>query len=221
MHALKAIIFDFDDTLMATRNSRVAVLIKAAANFGYRLTPEDVAKHWGKPFNELISDMMPGVDYEAFRCHYAKIMCSIPPQALPGACDLLAELTPHGVRIFVVSSGARDLVRQDLEDGDLWQYVSRLWGYEDTPYHKPDPRTLDPVLLTLAEHDIHLNQAVYLGDSTSDFEVASAKGLLFCAVLTGVHTREDFLMVGLQEDLIVNSLEELLAPEGWLLARVA
>lgn len=220
MTLLRAAIFDFDDTLMATRKSRVAALIRAAADFGYFVKSEDIAKHWGRPFDDLISGIMPGIDYEIFHRHYAAVMRTIPPQALPGAHDLLAELTDHGVRIFIVSSGSRELVRQDLEDGSLWQYVSRLWGFEDTAYRKPDPRTLEPVLLELAKYDVHLDQALYIGDSISDFKVATANGLPFCAVLTGTDRREDFHLVGLQRRFVVDSLQELLTRDGWLLDRL-
>lgn len=216
MQIPQAMLFDFDDTLVATRTSRVSALIKTAADFGYRLTPEDITEHWGKPFNQLVMGIVPGVDYEAFHRHYADIMRQIPSQVLPGTRKLLAGLSGRGVPIFVISSGSRDLVRQDLEEGDLWQYLSKLWGYEDTPYHKPDPRTLDPVLRTLAELGIDVNQVVYIGDSVADFRVATAKGFLFCAVLSGTHTREDFRALGLGDELIVDSLEELLDLKGWL-----
>ena len=220
MNPLKSAIFDFDDTLMATRRSRTEALIMGAARFGYSLTPRDIAEHWEKPFNELVAALMPGVEYETFYNHYASVMRRVPPQEVPGASALLAALTGRGVRVFVVSSGSRGLVHQDLEADGLSRYVSALWGYEDTPYHKPDPRTLDPVLLTLQETGINLSEAVYIGDSISDMAVATARGLLFCAVLTGQHGRSDFRSLGLQDEFIVDSLHDLLDPYGWLLRRL-
>jgi len=213
---MKAVLIDFDDTLMATRKSRVAALIKAAADFGRHVTPDDIEEHWGKPFNQLILGIVPGLDYQGFHRHYAGVMRSIPPEALPGARDLLAELSNRHVHVFVISSGSRGLVRQDLEDAGLWRYVSRLWGFEDTAHHKPDPRTLGPVLQTLAEQEIEVDQAVYIGDSIADLHVATARGLTFCAVLTGTNTREEFRSMALPDDMIVDSLEELLDPRSWL-----
>jgi phosphoglycolate phosphatase len=220
MNPLKSAVFDFDDTLMATRRTRTKALIIGADHFGYSITRQQIAKHWGKPFDQLVAALMPGVDYDRFRNHYASVMRELPPEELPGASALLAVLTRHRVRVFVVSSGSRGLVEQDLESHGLSRYVSALWGYEDTPHHKPDPRTLDPVLLTLQETGISVSEAIYIGDSISDLHMATAKGLRFCAVLTGQHGCLDFLSLGLQPEFIVQSLNDLLDPCRWLLRRL-
>jgi phosphoglycolate phosphatase-like HAD superfamily hydrolase len=219
-NSLRAAILDCDDTLIATRASRTDALIVGAAHFGFTITSADIGEHWGKPFNQLISSLMPGIDYDAFLHYYAEIMRNIPPIVLPGVPALLLQLKSSGIRTLLVSSGSRELVVQDLEASNLLQFVDRLWGYEDTVYHKPDPRVLDPILSTIREMSISQDKVLYMGDSIQDFLTASHHRLLFCAVLSGSSTREDFRAIGLDDNLIINSLEDLLAEESWLLRRL-
>jgi phosphoglycolate phosphatase-like HAD superfamily hydrolase len=220
MKPLKATIFDFDDTLVATSVSRTEALISSAARFGFAIASTDIEKHRGKPFNLLISGIMPGIDYDAFLADYSQIMRRFSPMVLPGVSALLSELKTLGIPVFIISSGSRELVLQDLEATGLWHFVSRLWGCEDCLYHKPDPRTLDPVLSAVSELGILIDQTVYLGDSTADCLIASLRQLPFCAVLTGCNRREVFRVMGLPEPLIVGSFEDLLQEGSWLQKRL-
>lgn len=211
----RAVILDFDDTLMATRECRTVALRATLKELGSSDDLSNLGTHWGKPFRELITQIAPEVDYDTFVKLYSKVMKRYPPRPTPGAAQLLTSLASNGKLILVLSSGSRALVMQDLEEALLWQYVSKLWGFEDTDSHKPNPRVLDPVLRHLELSDVERESALYIGDSMHDFIVAEANGIPFCACLTGFTGREAFLQKGLSEYRIVSSLQELLNDNHW------
>ncbi len=207
---LSAVIFDFDDTLVDTRTSRVPALIKAASDFGIVVSDKDILSHWGKPFRSLIRNAVPGIDYDTFCLHYSKVMRRFEPTALPGALKLIRRLDQLHIPVFVVSSGSRPLIRQDLKHAHLWEYISKLWGFEDTVYHKPNPRVLEPTLRVLRRRAMDQKKVLYVGDSLADYRIASANRIAFCAVLSGNTSRAEFRSAGLRNGCILDSLQSLL-----------
>jgi phosphoglycolate phosphatase-like HAD superfamily hydrolase len=207
---LRAVIFDFDDTLMDTRRTRTSLLIDCFARFGHSIGETDVVRQWGKPFPELVESLAPGIDYQGFRLTYSQAMLGHPPSPLPGATELLSRLADRGTRVEVVSSGSRELVLQDLIAGGLIELVTAVWACEDGPYSKPDPRVLDGSLTRLQRLGITNASVALIGDSVYDYTIATAHDLLFLAVLTGRDTRDDFLSAGLEGNCAYDSLRCLI-----------
>lgn len=214
---IKAVLFDFDDTLMATKSSRVPALIQAFKELGYVVTPAMINGHWGLPFNLLVSSIAPGIDYELFCTRYSSVMLNFLPRPTPYAVALLRLLSSSRIPALVISSGSRGLVTQDLEISGLLPNITKLWGYEDTPFHKPDPRTVEPVLAYLSQQNIDRFHVLYIGDSLADYLVAHQNDIPFCAVLTGSYSRPAFLQAGLPHELVLDSIEVLIRPGSWFL----
>jgi phosphoglycolate phosphatase-like HAD superfamily hydrolase len=204
-----AILFDFDDTLMATRETRVPLIVDTLAELGCHVELESVIDHWGKPFPRLIGCLAPSVDYEVFHQQYSERMSSQAPVVLPGAAELLKRLRDLGARVEIVSSGSRKLVLHDLEAGGLMTYVGRVWACEDTDSCKPDPQVLDRPLAQLEARGIPRRTVAYVGDSLADFRVAHSQELPFVGVLTGLQSRGDFLAAGVPSGQIVDTLRAL------------
>lgn len=86
-----------------------------------------------------------------------------------------------------------------------------IWDNEQTaPYGKPDPRVLTPLLKKLETNKYRLSQFIYIGDSLGDYQIATGNSIDFIAVTTGLHSRRDFMRVGVQRNQIKRSLEELI-----------
>lgn len=217
MNTINALVFDFDDTLMDTRARRFRPLIDTFKSFGCMPKREDISRNWGKPFDALVVAIAPSVNYEAFVRRYSVAMRKFPPRTHLGAKRLLRILQQRGVPSFIVSSGSKILVKQDLDYAGLSKYVSFLWGFEDTPYHKPDPRTLEPVLAVFKNMALPRGNILFVGDSLADFQMAAASRIPFCAVLTGATMRKDFNSAGLEDRLIVDSLRELVRRGSWFI----
>lgn len=210
----RGIIFDFDDTILATFESRAPCVIQAAADFGFTISMEDMRRVWGKPFQEMIYSLMPTVDYWTWYEYYRLVMARNQPKLNPGAREIAAYLKGLGLHIAVVSSSSKPLVKQDLEAVGLLSLMDSIWGHEDSVYHKPDPRVLAPILNSLAELSISKDDCVYIGDSMRDYLVARGNGILFFAVTTGHEKPEVFLESGLNEEYIFPTLSKLLEPRS-------
>lgn len=201
------IVLDFDDTIIATRKTRAKLFCEIAlSDFGVFIPEEEINSHWGKPFNELFKNLMPRIDEKKFLSIYADQMQKHPPKILPGIQDVFYQAITNHIAVFILSSGSHKLISQDLEAAKLSKFVLKLWGYEDTIAHKPDPRVLDPLLTFSNNLGIPKNCLFYIGDSILDYHIAKSKEILFIAVLTGSTTEAEFLLTGLDREYLVENL---------------
>ncbi len=207
-------IFDGDDTVIATAKTRWKVLISTAGSFGVRLTEETILRSWGLPFDRLIRTIVPTIDYGAFVKRYRAEMRVSRSEPTTGSAELLADLAARGTRLEIVTSSGRELITQDLDELDLTRYFERIYGHEETPFPKPDPRVLDVVIDNLAQDGYQLPELVYIGDSVRDLKVASARSVGFVAVLSGIESMADFIAAGLPPERVVGDLGELIGGLG-------
>lgn len=82
----------------------------------------------------------------------------------------------------VVSSKKRAQYKIDMHDKELDSFFESVVLLEDTINHKPHP---DPLLLCAEELGLEPQKCLYIGDSLSDFESASAAGMDFAFALWG------------------------------------
>ena len=209
VHRAGAVIFDCDDTVLATARTRWPVLIATARSFGVGLTEDTIRRAWGSAFDRLIRNLVPTVDHGEFVARYRVAMRGTRPEATTGATDLLAHLAARSTRMEIVTSSSRAVITQDLDELHLTGYFARIYAYEETGFHKPDPRVLDVVIDNLVRNGHALPELVYIGDSVRDFEVAAAQAVEFVAVLSGLDSAADFMAAGLSEDRIVADLAQL------------
>lgn len=204
------VILDFDDTILATTKVRVPTLLLALREFGSNIDRDTLMVQWGRPFKEVILAVSPEINFEEFFVYYSNLMEKTSPEVLPGVVNFLKAQSDQGRLILVISSSRRDLIKQDLLAANLLQYVTDIWGHEDTPVHKPNPQVIVPLLKFLALKNIPTERGYYVGDSTQDFEVASGNNIEFYAVLTGSTTRETFERAGVGRNKIYQDFEELI-----------
>lgn len=206
MEGKKAAIFDFDDTLLSTFESRSPCLKRVAFGFGYNISISDIKIVWGLPFREMIMTLLPGINYEEFYRKYQIEMLRFPPLLKSGALELLRKLKSANHQILVFSSSSHDLIEQDLKATGVRGYIDNIWGHEDIPCSKPQRESLSPVLGYLEDNNIPIRNVFYIGDSTKDFKVARENRIRFFAVLSGADQSGDFIKLGLSSNLIFESL---------------
>jgi phosphoglycolate phosphatase-like HAD superfamily hydrolase len=206
---VRAIIWDFDDTLMATGATRWPALQEAGARLGLDITRSAIARYWGAPFTELIARLASDVPFDAFLAHYRDILPLHPPSPTPGAARALTVASDAGILSCVVSSGRRDLIELDLATTDLRRRVARIWGDDDVSHPKPDGRALTPALRWLARQGVGRDEVVAIGDHPRDQQAAWRQRIFFVAVLTGASRTLDFRACDM-----VGNLDELLG-RGW------
>lgn len=181
---IKAIIFDFDDTLYMTRQTRIGAGIYWAKEFyNLTITKSDILKQWGKPFDEFMRAFIgPKEDLELAKKRYYSILHKFPNKTYEGVPSLLKLLSKQ-YKLGMVSASSLKLILPEFKaskiDPKLFQFIQ---AQEHTTVHKPDPRVFDPILKNFKKLEINKQEIIYVGDSDLDLEASRGAGLRFIAI---------------------------------------
>lgn len=179
---IKAVLFDFDGTLIDTNE-----LIFESYRIAFRtvlnreIGMDEILTLYGKPlFSSLIQYGEAGKRlYEVYREFNEKNHDFI-AKPFDGAYEGVKMLKNNGFLIGIVTSKRLHLVKRGIEkilnmDG-LFDIIVTP---DDTEKTKPDP---EPILYACDRLDISPNEAVYVGDSVFDMQAGAAAGTQLCAV---------------------------------------
>ncbi len=175
----KAVIFDWDNTLVETWPAIHAALARTFERFG--LTPwtfEETKQRVRKSMRESFPPLF-GERWEEAGAFFKESFAAIHLDFLkpaPGAEDMLAALTGHGIYLGVVSNKNGDLLRQEAVHLQWDGYFGRIVGAFDAPRDKP---AADPVHLALSGSGIACGPEVwFVGDTDVDLECAVTAGCI-------------------------------------------
>ncbi len=191
---IKAIIFDYDDTLVQTMASKWDALKETGKRFyGLTITDEHIRKFWGKPFQEMLEGVLMHADtFDKLEHSYMQVHGDFPMQAYDDAPRTIKTLM-EAYAVGVLTASARKLVISDLTMlGFPVEDMAYIQTSEDTDIHKPDPRVFTPILEHLSRRHIDRNEVLYVGDALKDYEAARDAGLKFYGVTYGTASRAEF-----------------------------
>lgn len=179
---IRAYIFDFDDTLVRTRQCRFAA-IKALAerHYSHQLSDADINLHWGKPFSFLFESLFNSVDGDTGRVieRYLALVDEFPIDAHVGAVEALTALS-ESYFVGVVTSSHSCVVVADLRRLNFpVSKIAHIQCAEDTAVHKPNPRVFDPLLAILGQRGIARGESLYVGDAVTDLSAAAGADIPF------------------------------------------
>ncbi|MCE8015670.1 HAD-IA family hydrolase [Halomonas sp. MCCC 1A17488] len=190
----RLVIFDWDGTLMDSAARIVACMQAAARDAGWgHLEEAAVRDIIGLGLPEAIDRLCPGIDAERFellRSRYAHHFVEgnrTPMPFFAGVEAGIATLREPRARRLAVATGKsrRGLERVFRESGSGgWFHASRT---ADETRSKPHPQMLEELLVEL---DVPVEEAVMVGDTEYDMEMARALGMDRVAVTWGVHAPE-------------------------------
>jgi HAD superfamily hydrolase (TIGR01509 family) len=175
-----AALFDWDGTIVDTLplifRANVIVLgelgiTMTRAWFRERYTPD-----WRHSYREL---GVPEHLWARTSARWAEEMGRMRPKALPWARRGLRRLRANGVRLGLVTASTRGVVEPNLERLGLAGLFEAAWYADDVANGKPHPEGL---LRALDQLGLSAGQAIYVGDTTADLEMARAAGAPFAAV---------------------------------------
>lgn len=196
---LQAILFDYDDTLVQTKESKFAALRAIAQrHYALALTDEVIREHWGVAYEQLFRALFGAVEADVARviARYEAVNDEFPIAPHPEVLGVLRRLRQRVV-IGIVTSAGRALAARQLEHiGLAPSELAVFQAADDTPLHKPDPRVFEPALGVLAARGISRDAVLYVGDALRDFEAARGAGLDFLGVLRGTTTAREFDAAG-------------------------
>lgn len=209
---MKLVIFDFDGTLV---DSRKLIIESHRIIFGkFGLTPpreDDSLALIGKSL-ELVLLQLAGPDApvqemsEAYR-HLLPVLRADPAFAeapFKGAEELLATLAARdGLRLGIATGHVLHAIAPALEHFGWRKFFCTVQTADKAP-SKPHPAML---LQAIGEAGVRASDAIMIGDTTFDMEMAKAADIHGVAVAWGYHRPERLMTAGAA--CVVSDMDEL------------
>lgn len=189
MKTYKLIIFDWDGTLVDSAKPIVESLKNAAQSVGVPLLSDLAYRQIiGLGVDEAIASLYPDhpVDIKAFAKAYRQYFeanCHSSIRAFDGVEAMLAELKARGFLLAVATGKGREGLQKALEHSGFSQYFSAT-RTADMTRSKPDPLMLHELLSDFA---LAPSEALMVGDTSFDIEMAQAAAMDSAAVGCGAH----------------------------------
>lgn len=203
---IKSIFFDFDDTLIATKDISYKKHRIAAENLGLKIPSEkEFFSKYGVPWNKFLKSILPEVSVEKFLEEYFKHMEEY--SEIDGAKETLEFLLSKEIFLGILSTRTLNSIQEHANR--LFPSIFHSIHSCAEGYCKPDPRSFNQVIQVLLEKNISIKQTLFVGDSLHDFFAARDSGIEFVGVLTGYHSKEEFLENGLQKNKMISSVADL------------
>jgi phosphonatase-like hydrolase len=205
-------------TTINDHGSVYVALADAVAETGASVAENDLQVWMGTDKEQAITALMTlggehptpervGTAFVRFREILAESYTELPPVALPGVADALAELRDRGIKI-ALTTGFSDDVAIPLLESIGWK-VGELLDAVVTTSHvtfgRPAPYLIHHAMELTGVHDVR--KVLAAGDTIVDLVAAHNAGVIGVGVLTGQLTREDFAPH--PHHYILNSVAEL------------
>ena len=211
----KAIIFDLDGTLLDTLDDLADANNQALSELGFPTHPvEDYKYHIGNGVRLLLERTLPEnarddatVEKGMAMMKQAYEKCwDNKTRPYAGVPELLDELARRGVRMAILSNKPHAYTRM-IVDKLLanWQF-EEVWGVSDTVPPKPD---ISGALSLAEKMGVTPANFLYLGDTGTDMETATAAGMFAIGVLWGFRTADELNRNGAK--VLLSQPAELLA----------
>ena len=213
----KLLIFDWDGTIIDSADRIISSMQKAASDQGLPgLSAEPIRNIIGLGLPEALMLLYPGIDHDGMmqmreRYSYYYMKADDTPTALfPGAEDGLLRLRDQGFRLAVATGKSRlglDRVLAVTGLRDVFEFTRCA----DETRSKPDPLMLEELL---AHSGHQVSEAVMIGDTEFDLEMATNAGMKSLGLSYGAHSVDRLERHG--PLAIFDQFSEL---ESWLLSQ--
>ena len=209
---MKLIIFDFDGTLV---DSRALILESHRIVFAdFQIpapAPADSLALVGKSLNVILTELAgPTAPIKEMVKAYDLLLPQLradpafAEQAFDGVGDLLHELNARPDVVLGLATGHRSDTVAPALDALRWSGLFQTIQAADTAPSKPHPGML---LQAMAATGISSSDALFIGDTTFDMEMAQAARLRSIGVAWGYHRTDRLKAAGAHR--VANAVEEL------------
>ena len=175
----KALLFDFDGTLLDSFPVHFDVFKTMFARFGIRIDKQrfldSYSPNWYKTYEAM---GLPQNDWKWADQIWLDEVAHRQPYLFTGVRDALVQLKQRYV-LGLVTSGSKSRVERDLDKTGIKPYFKAVVTGDDTRRPKPDPDGLEAALGMLA---LRPDEAAYVGDANADHEMARSAGVPFIGV---------------------------------------
>jgi phosphoglycolate phosphatase len=191
---LTTIIFDFDGTLVDTRNAAVRAFRKTIASCSFlparppgvnallTLSLESYLRSAGIVERHLIDEAL-----QAFDRYYRPIAARI-ARPFPGVCETIQLIRKAGLRRGIATNEVRANLDNLLTAFDLEDYFEASICADEVAAPKPATDMMDDLLLKLNSDS---SETLVVGDSMLDLQMGKAAGCMTCAVTYGANSAQE------------------------------
>ena len=196
-----AAVFDCDGLLVDSAHCWERAYAEVAASRGRSLDDIRLERLLGASVVRAASlvsqDLGDRVSTGELRAALDEAFAADPPEALPGACELIADLAPC-MPLGVASNAPRDIVLAVLDRLGVREAFSAIVSAEQTARDKPDP---DVYLEACRQLAVAPCDAVAFEDSALGAQAARSAGLVLVLVPSahGPHVDADLIVPSLSD----------------------
>jgi phosphoglycolate phosphatase len=208
----KLVIFDWDGTVMDSVPRIVFSMQTAANDVALPVPSEQQVKNiiglsMHEAFDALFGEDKQSCKQEMAIAYTNYYLSKLAPEAamFDGFHDLLNQLSAAGVLLGVATGKTRKGLDRVLQQSKSHEMFAATMSACDAK-SKPDPEMLLKILQQL---DVAAADAVMVGDSIHDINMAVQAGITGIGITHGAHNREDLLVAGAAAT--VDTLTELSA----------
>jgi phosphoglycolate phosphatase len=196
----RAAVFDFDGTLVDTREPILLGLKHALAARGRTPPPDaEILRNVGFGLHEVLARLIgpaEPAEIEAIAADYRVRFDEVAPgrtRLFDGMREALDGLAADGVRFAIATNRTRQSLDPILEEHGLLGLFDVRLSAACVPFPKPHPLMLEQALGMLG---VAPDRALMVGDTTVDLRMGRAAGVDTCAVTYGAHTEEELCREG-------------------------
>ena len=210
MSKYKAVLFDFDGTLMNT----TPIIVRSWNHttrtlLGRELPMEELAQTFGEPILETCKKLFPDEDPEAAAKIYRDYQNSekdLMIYMMDGMADLVRGLKARGILTGVVTSRYWKTSPKHLYDFPVQDDFDVFIGGEDSHAHKPDP---EPVLMALEKLGAEPAEALLIGDTGFDILCGHNAGVDVVLVNWTLSVPEEKRVGAMKPEYTIDKAEDL------------
>ncbi|MCQ2565643.1 MAG: HAD-IA family hydrolase [Clostridia bacterium] len=175
---IKAVLFDFDGTLMNTNDIIFRSWYHTYDTIGMT-APDDTEIAWtfGEPLRETMARIFPDRDAQEMVAIYRSYQNEIfkgTVNMFPRVDRMVMDLKAAGFRTAIVTSRLWSLLTPAVYNFSISDEFDTIVSASDTKAHKPDPTCL---FLACEKLGISPEEAIYVGDSRFDIHCAKNAGM--------------------------------------------
>jgi phosphoglycolate phosphatase len=210
MKKIDLMIFDFDGTIVNSGNDLAAAVNHSLGRLGIPLLENEVIIGYiGDGVRKLIErslgDAFPGKFEEAlsiFMEYYGEHLLDS-TELYPGVLEILHHF--KNKKKAIVTNKLYSYTLKISEELDIAKYFDKIIGIDSSPHKKPDFRLLDSLI---EEYGIERHHTIVIGDGENDILLAKNTGVMSCALLSGLGSRNKLLQ--LKPNYVCENIGELI-----------
>jgi len=215
-HEFRAVIFDFDGTLVNSLNAYHVAFNHGTSLLGLpKVDKEKLAGmlSMGKGLRQVLLELFPQLREDQVQLcagNIRKFFYDIQREQtylLPGSLEVLSWLSDRGFGVAIATSRAveNEEMKKSLTFYGIENYVNVVVTAHGAVPRKPAP---DQLLEVLRIFNLPSRSCIYVGDSIVDVRAGKAAGIQTVAVASGVEKRE--VLEKETPDHIIDELPELI-----------